>query len=37
VIAEDHAPMTNLLVTLLAKADVNVDKLGDSTGHIAEI
>jgi hypothetical protein len=37
VMAEDHAPMTNLLVTLLAKADVPVDKLGDSTGTISEI
>jgi hypothetical protein len=29
--------MTNLLVTLLAKTDVHIDKLGDSTGHVAEI
>jgi hypothetical protein len=34
---EEHTPMTNLLVTLLAKADVPVDKLGDSTGTIAGI
>jgi hypothetical protein len=37
VMAEDHAPMTNLLVTLLAKSDVPVEKLGDSTGVIAEL
>src|SRR4051794_11868087 len=37
VMCEEHTPMTNLLVTLLAKADVNIDKLGDSTGHVAEI
>jgi hypothetical protein len=37
VMAEDHTPMTNLLVTLLAKADVPVDTLGDSTGTISEI
>jgi hypothetical protein len=29
--------MTNLLVTLLNKTDVPVDKLGDSTGVIAEL
>jgi hypothetical protein len=37
VLCEEHTPMTNLLVTLLAKADVHVDKLGDSTGIISEI
>ncbi|HEY7673239.1 MAG TPA: DUF1552 domain-containing protein [Gammaproteobacteria bacterium] len=35
--AEDHTPMTNLLVALLDKADVRVETLGDSTGTIAEI
>jgi hypothetical protein len=35
--AEEHTPMTNLLVTLLAKSDVPVEKLGDSTGAIAEL
>jgi hypothetical protein len=35
--AEDHTPMTNLILTMLAKADVPVDSLGDSTGTIAEI
>ncbi|HVS22409.1 MAG TPA: DUF1552 domain-containing protein [Gammaproteobacteria bacterium] len=37
VLCEEHTPMTNLLVTLLAKADVHVDKLGDSTGVVSEI
>ena len=37
IMAEEHTPMTNLLVTLLAKADVPIDKLGDSTGVIAEL
>jgi hypothetical protein len=35
--AEDHTPMTNLLVTLLDKVDVPLETLGDSTGTIAEI
>ena len=30
----DNVPMTNLLVSLLDKAGVTVDKLGDSTGRI---
>ena len=30
----DHVPMTNLLVSLLDKAGVTVDKLGDSTGKL---
>ncbi|HEX6992786.1 MAG TPA: DUF1552 domain-containing protein, partial [Gammaproteobacteria bacterium] len=34
---EDHTPMTNLLLTLLDKADVPMESLGDSTGTIAEI
>jgi hypothetical protein len=29
--------MTNLLVTLLQKAEVGIDELGDSTGTISEI
>jgi hypothetical protein len=33
----DHTPMTNLLVTILAKANVHVDSLGDSTGMMAEL
>jgi hypothetical protein len=31
----DNTPMTNLLVTVLDKAGVKVDKLGDSTGPLA--
>ena len=30
----DHVPMTNLLVSLLDKAGIRLDKLGDSTGRI---
>jgi len=37
IMAEEHTPMTNLLVTLLAKTDVPVGTLGDSTGTIAGI
>jgi hypothetical protein len=33
----DHTPMTNLVLTLLGKADVAIDSLGDSTGTIAEL
>ncbi|HEX5419159.1 MAG TPA: DUF1552 domain-containing protein, partial [Gammaproteobacteria bacterium] len=33
----DHTPMTNLLLTMLHKADVPLEKLGDSTGTIAEL
>jgi len=35
--AEDHTPMTNLILTLMQKADVPVASLGDSTGTITEI
>jgi hypothetical protein len=31
----DHTPMSNLLVTLLDKAGVKVDHLGDSTGELS--
>jgi hypothetical protein len=31
----DNTPMTNLLLTILAKAGVPIDKLGDSTGPLA--
>jgi hypothetical protein len=34
---EDHTPMTNLVLTLLQKADVPLEGLGDSTGTIAEL
>ena len=30
----DKVPMTNLLVSLLDKAGVTVDKIGDSTGPL---
>jgi hypothetical protein len=33
----DNTPMANLLVTMLDKAGVRVDKLGDSTGTLKEI
>jgi len=34
---EDHTPMTNLILTMLHKADVSVESLGDSTGTIAAL
>jgi hypothetical protein len=37
VMCDEHTPMTNLLLTMLHKADVPIDKLGDSTGTIADI
>jgi hypothetical protein len=33
----DHTPMTNLLLTVLDKAGVEMDSLGDSTGKMAEL
>jgi len=33
----DHTPMTNLLLTLLDKAGVAMDSLGDSTGKMSEL
>jgi hypothetical protein len=33
----DHTPMTNLLLTMLDKAGVPMDSLGDSTGKMAEL
>lgn len=33
----DHTPMTNLLLTMLHKADVPMEKLGDSTDVVADI
>jgi hypothetical protein len=35
--AEDHTPATNLILSMLHKADVPVESLGDSTGTIAEL
>jgi hypothetical protein len=34
---EDHTPMTNLLVTLLDKAGVHEETLGDSTGRLTDL
>ena len=31
---EDETPMTNLLVSMLDKAGVQIDALGDSTGRL---
>lgn len=33
----DHTPMTNLLLTVLDKAGVRMDKLGDSTGMMGDL
>jgi hypothetical protein len=33
----DRTPLGNLLVTLLQRAGVSVEKVGDSTGTISEI
>jgi hypothetical protein len=33
----DRTPMANLLLTLLRRADVPVDSIGDSTGECAEL
>jgi hypothetical protein len=33
----DHTPMTNLLVSILDKTGVPLDKLGDSTGPLTEL
>ena len=33
----DHTPLANLLFTLLLRAGVPVDSLGDSTGELAEV
>jgi hypothetical protein len=37
VLCAEHTPMTNLLLTMLHKADVPIEQLGDSTGTIADI
>jgi hypothetical protein len=34
---EDHTPMTNLLLTMLHKADIPMESLGDSTGVVSAI
>jgi hypothetical protein len=33
----DHTPMTNLLVTMLNKLDIPMDRVGDSTGMLADL
>jgi len=33
----DHTPMTNLLMTMLNKLDIPLDRVGDSTGSLAEL
>lgn len=35
--AEDHTPMTNLILTMLDKTDVAIENLGDSTGMVSEL
>jgi hypothetical protein len=37
IVCEDHAPQTNLLLTMLDKIDAKVESLGDSTGTITEL
>jgi hypothetical protein len=37
IVCEDHAPQTNLLLTMLDKIDAGVESLGDSTGTISEL
>ena len=33
----DRTPLANVLLTMLQRTGVNIDKVGDSTGAIAEI
>ena len=33
----EHTPLANLLLTLLNRAGMPIDKVGDSTGPVAEI
>ena len=33
----ENTPMANLLVSVMQKVDVNPDKIGDSTGPLAEV
>jgi hypothetical protein len=37
IVCEDHAPQTNLLLTMLDKIDAGIESLGDSTGTISEL
>ncbi len=34
---EDHTPMTNLLLSMMDKAGIELDELGDSTGRLADV
>ncbi|MEP7352655.1 MAG: DUF1552 domain-containing protein [Acidobacteriota bacterium] len=34
---DDHTPMTNLLVTMLDKAGIEMESLGDSTGRLSNV
>ena len=33
----DHTPMSNLLLTMLDKAGIPMESLGDSTGRLADV
>lgn len=33
----ENTPLMNLLLTMLAKVDVNVERLGDSTGLLTDL
>jgi hypothetical protein len=33
----EHTPLANVLLTMLRRAGIQQDKVGDSTGEIAEI
>src|SRR5579875_315592 len=37
IVPPEHTPLANVLVTMLDKAGIHQDKLGDSTGEITEI
>ena len=37
IVPPDHTPLANVLLTLLDKAGISQDKLGDSTGKILEV
>jgi len=37
IVAPDHTPLANLLLTLMRRADVPVQTIGDSTGDFSEV
>jgi hypothetical protein len=37
VVVPDRTPLANLMLTLMRRAEVPVDKIGDSTGEISEV